>query len=388
MNIGIDIVKNSRVERLYEKFGEGFLNKFFTPLEIEYIASRGNGIETISGLFAAKEAVVKAIGTGFSGAVKFHSIEIQHETTGAPFAVYRDERISLSISNERDYSISVAMVESELERCVPNEISSLVKERDPNGHKGSFGKVMAISGSKGMLGAGRLSSMAALRSGCGLVYNYVPEDAYDMMSMTQLEVIVRPYSPQMDYRAVDSILFGPGIGLDNEVSKAQLKSILSSGRHTLIDADGITILSKDLALLESAESKVVLTPHLGEFKRLLHRDIDESESIVELAISFAKGYNCILLLKGHNTIVTDGSRVYINSTGNSGMATAGSGDVLSGIIAGLMAQAYEPFDATCLGAYIHGLSGDIASEALGEHSVIASDILEHIGKAGKIVFKY
>ncbi len=388
MNIGIDIVKNSRVERLYEKFGEGFLNKFFTPLEIEYIASRGNGIETISGLFAAKEAVVKAIGTGFGGDVKFHSIEIQHETTGAPFAVYRDERISLSISNERDYSVSVAMVESGLEHSVSNEISAMVRERDPNGHKGSFGKVMAISGSRGMLGAGRLSSMAALRSGCGLVYNYVPEDAYDMMCMTQLEVIVRSYSSEMDYRAVDSILFGPGIGLDNENSIAHLNEILSSKKPTLIDADGITLLAHDLTLLMNRESKVVLTPHLGEFKRLLHRDIDERESIVELAINFAKGYNCILLLKGHNTIVTDGSRVYMNTTGNSGMATAGSGDVLSGIIAGLMAQGYEVYDAACLGAYIHGLSGDIASEALGEHSVIASDILEHIGKAGKIVFKY
>ena len=389
MNIGIDIVENARIKEVYSKHDDKFLEKMFTKLEIDYIKSRNNSIETISGLFSAKESVAKALGKGFGPDVNFHDIEIRHEESGAPYAIYKGMKMSISISNEKDYSISIAISDSGVNFVIPDEIINIVIPRDKYGHKGTFGKTMVIAGSLGMLGAGYLSSNAALKSGCGLVYHYVPDEILDAMSLKQVEVIVKRYTDLMnDYENMDSILVGPGIGIGKanyNKNLAMLKEIIKTDKKVLIDADGLTILAENMDLLEESNADIIMTPHFGEFQRLMGRTISKDEDLLDISINFAKENSCVLVQKGHNTIVTNGSEFYVNHTGNSGMATAGSGDVLSGIISGLLAQGYETFEAAKLGVYIHGLSGDIAAEKKSEHSMVASDILECLGQAFKLI---
>ncbi len=398
MKVGIDIIKTERIKNILEKNKSGFYRRIFTDSEISYIENKD--FKTAAGLFAAKEAISKLLGSGI-GDIAFKDIEIIHEEKGKPGVNIKGKLkemlylqglnlIELSISHEEDYAIAYALgYKGDEEIIVPDELKGILRKRDSNTHKGDYGRVGIIGGSRGMTGAPYLASMAALRSGAGLVYNIVPDEIHDIMSIKHTEVIVKGYSNiegcLNHIKGLDTIVLGPGMGVSEE-KKELVKAILKNYKKTLVlDADGINLIDDNMVLY-TREGETIITPHPGEMARLLGIDTKEIQgNRIKYSKYSSEKYNVISILKGHETICTYKGQIYLNSTGNPGMATAGSGDILSGIIAGFMAQSIEPFKASKLGVYVHGLAGDMAIQEKGEYGLIASDILECIPNAVKIV---
>lgn len=408
IGIGVDIVNISRIKKLVLKYNEKFLNRFFTDVETEYIMKKSMSYETISGIFSAKESISKVLGTGLRN-YKLKDIEISHDENGKPIVkLYNNakeisknigiEKIDISISHERDNAISFAIGYGEKRFIVDDSLRKLLPKREVDSHKGTYGRVGIIAGSKGMVGANYLSTMAALKTGSGLVYSIVPESILDIMSIKLIEAIIVPlkdkngffYKESMEsldnINNYNSIVFGPGIGDIDEIKYFLNDIIINYSGKILIDADGLNILSKNKDILFKKNNDIVLTPHPGEFSRLIGKSISEIELHRErYAMEFAKTYNIILVLKGNKTIVTNGKELYINNTGNPGMATAGSGDVLSGTICSLMGQNIDSLNASKLGVFLHGLAGDIAKNKKGEYGIIARDILKNIPEAMKTI---
>ena len=268
--------------------------------------------------------------------------------------------------------------------------------RPRDGHKGTFGRVLIVGGSVGMTGAVALAGEAALRSGSGLVYAAVPASLASTVDAQVRELVVRSANEQppghlaaaadviADWAApCDAVCIGPGMGMA-DTTRALVHDLLDKlDKPLLIDADGLNLLAERLDLIEARRSPTVLTPHPGEFRRLTGRDtpLRDREQRVAAASELSRELGAIVLLKGRDTVITDGRRYAINPTGNSGMATAGSGDVLSGIITSLLGQGMEVYDAARLGAYLHGLAGDLAARELGEHSLIAGDLIRYLPQA-------
>ena len=373
---------------------ENFLAKVFNEDEIKRIEKRKNPYERIAGMYAAKEAVAKAMTTGI-GKISFHDIKIKY-IENLPCAEVFDKKFYLSISHEKNYAVAVArLCEDDLagknfdEKIIlDEEIKSLWKNRDDDTHKGDFGKIAIVGGSLGMTGSSYLSANAALKVGAGLVYNLVPREIFDIMSIKFIEPIAKSFDDLDEMEkflgGMDAIAMGPGMGL-GDYGRSVFGKIINTEKNLLIDADGLNILSKNLNLLEERKSfTTILTPHEGEFARLTGLFLEEiKNNRKRLAVDFAKKYKLILVLKGHNTIVTNGEEVYVNKTGNSGMASAGSGDVLTGIISAFMKN-YRLFDAARLGVYVHGLAGDIYASKNSKTSLRARDIIENLST----VFKY
>ena len=267
-------------------------------------------------------------------------------------------------------------------------------KRNPNSHKGSYGRVAIIAGSRGMTGAAYLASQSAIKTGSGLVYTLIPEYLETIMSIKLTEAIIKPINDKgkghfvkesiepiiNELKAMDSIALGPGIGVDYDRIQLVSQIIKSIDIPMVIDADGINCLSKNIEILKQRNNPIIITPHPGEMSRLLNIDIEEIESKRQYYSKYLSDkFNVITVLKGNRTIVTAlEGQPYINNTGNPGMATAGSGDVLTGIIASLLGQGLDPFHAAKLGVELHGLAGDIARDKLGEYGMIASDIMEAI----------
>ncbi|MCS7181414.1 MAG: NAD(P)H-hydrate dehydratase [bacterium] len=279
-----------------------------------------------------------------------------------------------------------------------NEKIKFLKNRKKESHKGDYGHLFIIGGSPGLTGAVCLSGISALRSGCGLVTIGIPEGLNQIIEIKLTEVMSFPlpetkdhyfslnaYEKAIDFieKKVDCVLIGPGISLHPETKKFVKRIIPEIKKPLIIDADALKIVSENLEILKSIE-KPILTPHPGEMSYLTGLSISQIQNKREkVAEDFAKKYNVIIVLKGYNTVVTDGENTYINLTGNPGMATAGSGDVLSGIIGGLLASGEDKFISAKYGVLIHGLAGDLAEKEKGEVSLIASDIIEKL----PIVFK-
>ena len=277
-------------------------------------------------------------------------------------------------------------------------MQGLLKKRKNVSHKGDYGRVAIIGGSLGMSGSITLASRAAFRLGCGYVYTVIPKSLLNIMSIKLNESIllsieddskgyfVKDYINDIVSKLdnFDSIAFGMGIG-DKEDNIEILKEILDNyNKPIIIDAQGIVLLKKINKDLIKA-SNIIITPHPGEMAKLLGIEIKEVQANREgWAKKVAKDLNLVVVLKGHKTVVTNGDDIYINDTGNAGMATAGSGDVLSGMIASLLAQNLNSYNAAKLSVYLHGLAGDIAKEKFGEESLIASDIVDNIYKAIKM----
>lgn len=392
--LGIDIVEISRIKKLMDE-NEKFLHKVFNEDEIKRIKKRKEPYERAGGIFAAKEAVAKALGTGI-GKISFKDIKIKYNED-SPYAEVFDYKFDLSISHERSYAVAVAKFDGENfmgknyeeELVLDEEIKSLWKDRDDFGHKGDFGKIAIIGGSMGMTGSAYLASNAAIKSGAGLVYNIVPKEIFDIMSIKYIEPIAKTLDDLDEMKkfveGLDVIGMGPGMGL-GAYGQEVFKKIIKIEKNLLIDADGLNILSKNLNLLEERKDfTTILTPHEGEFARLTGLSLDEIKNNRKLvAEEFAKKYKIILVLKGHETLVTDGERTYTNRTGNSGMATGGSGDVLTGIISALMKN-YDLFDGARLGVYVHGLSGDIYARKNSKTSLRARDLIENLDNVFKLI---
>ncbi len=269
-------------------------------------------------------------------------------------------------------------------------IQSIIKIRNKFDHKGSFGHALMIAGSKGKIGAAVLASKACLKMGAGLVTTYLPPCGYDIIQQSIPEVMaltsedenhVTPFNLDKKHNAI-----GIGPGLDNnKLTKSTLINLLKEATVPLvIDADALNIIAEDLGLLKKLPAHSILTPHPGEFKRLFGTYTDDFQRL-EAQREIAKDLNCYLILKGaHTSIAAPDGNVYFNSTGNPGMATAGSGDVLTGMITGLIAQGYSSLHASIFGVYMHGFAGDLAiANEQSYESLLASEIIDYIGYSFK-----
>lgn len=270
-------------------------------------------------------------------------------------------------------------------------IRSIYKPRNRFAHKGNFGHAMIIAGSYGKIGAVVLSAKACLRSGVGLLTCFIPKCGYEILQIAISEAMVMTDANSSiitkiddDILKYDSIGIGPGLGTASE-TRAAVKELISSYKKPMVfDADALNGLSMEKNL-PSLPPGSILTPHPKEFERLFGESKNDFERI-EKALQNAKLLSCSIVLKGHHTfIATASGKGYFNNTGNAGMATAGSGDVLTGMITGLLAQGYSSEDASILAVYLHGLAGDIAAKEYSKEAMIAGDIIDSIGKAFKLL---
>ena len=278
-----------------------------------------------------------------------------------------------------------------------------LKPRASDAHKGDFGRVAIVAGSLGMSGAAALAGRSALRAGAGLVRVAIPESILPIVASIEPSFTTIPLSEdssgKISPKAINTILdiidendclaFGPGIGLSGSVKLVLETLIKQENLRLVIDADGLNNLSKIKNWPNKNKANLILTPHPGEMTRLwtgLLRD-ELPSNRQKQAAQLAQQTETTVVLKGAGTVVADGQKVYVNKTGNPGMATAGSGDVLTGVITALAAGGLSNFDAAVLGVYIHGLAGDIAAEKIGQVSLIATDIIDALPKAFKKVNK-
>lgn len=258
-----------------------------------------------------------------------------------------------------------------------------LSKRKPDSHKGDYGRVLIVAGSRGMAGAATLASEAAYRAGAGLVYLCCPSTLADILSIKQTCAVVWPFEERtaaaqiLEYaQSCDVAVIGPGLSQAPAVAEAVREVVGAVEIPLVIDADGLNAFEAFPELLGRGHAPRVLTPHPGEAARLLKSlptDIqaDRAAAAKELAERFLS----VAVLKGHRTVVTDGKQVYVNKTGNPGMATGGSGDVLSGVIGALIGQKLTPFDAACLSVQLHGKAGDLAARKVGQVSLMATDLL-------------
>jgi NAD(P)H-hydrate epimerase len=253
-----------------------------------------------------------------------------------------------------------------------------VRHRSAIGHKKSFGHVLVIAGTEGKAGAAILCAKAALHAGCGMVTAMIPKEATIVLleQCPEIMYVHEPNIEQLDLSKFDAIVIGPGLGF-SATAVSNLKFILNYfAGSVVIDADALTIVSSEMSLLKSNH---IITPHPGEFARLQGFEYHEEKRLLQ-AQNFVEKYPSILVLKGAGTLVGSGEMgIMHNTTGNDGMATAGSGDVLAGIIGALCAQKYSPFNAAAIGVYIHGIAGDNAVKEISKASLVAGDIITYLG---------
>jgi NAD(P)H-hydrate epimerase len=267
-------------------------------------------------------------------------------------------------------------------------VLSILPDRDPWGHKGTFGKILLLCGSRGFTGAAYLAAMGALRSGAGLTFLGVPESIYAIEAVKLNEPVVFPL-PDEDGKLseeaipailkrlpdMDAVLIGPGLG-QSAGTLAVVKAVLEHAQcPVVLDADGINVIAAHRDILRGRQHPTILTPHDGEFARIGGAiGSDRMASAADLALELGS----IVLLKGHRTCITDGKNGYRNETGNPGMAVGGSGDVLAGIIVSLLGQQIAPLEAAALGAWLHGAAGDLCAEELGQYGMLPTDMLQKL----------
>lgn len=277
-------------------------------------------------------------------------------------------------------------------------IKNLLPSVPDDANKYTKGSAMVFAGSFGMAGAALLCAKAALYSGAGILRLVTPESIYPICAGALWEAVYTPVKDVEGKFSVDTydkvspylskanvVAFGCGVGLSEGVDKTLTNLVTKNTKPLVVDADGINSLSKHIDLLSEKSCSVVLTPHEGEMSRISGKSVAYIKSNrAAVAADFAARFGVTLLLKGKDTVIADSDgTVFVNPTGNSGLATAGSGDVLTGIITALISNGLSPFDAAVAGAYIHGLCGDFATEKSGARSVIASDIIEYLPNAFK-----
>ena len=272
-------------------------------------------------------------------------------------------------------------------------VLSLLPDRNPWGHKGNFGKLLLLCGSRGYTGAAFFAAMGALRSGAGLVFLGVPESIYGIEAVKLNEPVIFPLPdaggrlsadavPEVLTRLpqMDAVLVGPGLG-QSEGTLAVVRAVLEKAEcPVVVDADGINVLSAHRDLLRGRKSPTILTPHDGEFARL---GGVIGEDRMAAAAALAEELGCTVLLKGHETCITDGTDGFLNPTGNPGMAVGGSGDVLAGVITALLGAGLPPLEAAACGAWLHGAAGDRCAAELGQYGMLPTDMLSALPRLMK-----
>lgn len=283
--------------------------------------------------------------------------------------------------------------DSQFAEIEERDILPLVKQRNDFAHKGTMGHALIIAGSYGMGGAATMTAKACLRAGAGKATVHIPHCNYNIMQIAVPEAVVHLdkeeccFSESIDTTQYDAVAIGPGLGQRNQTATALLAQLRRTECPVVLDADALNILSTRAAWMQQIPAGAVLTPHPKEFNRMDGNDCFSDFERLAHAREMAQRIKCYILLKGHySAICNPDGTVIFNSTGNAGMATAGAGDVLTGIIAGLIARGYHTATATLLGAYIHGLAGDIAAEEKGMESLIATDIIEAMPAAFKKLY--
>lgn len=262
-----------------------------------------------------------------------------------------------------------------------DKVRSILKKREGSEHKGNFGHVLLVAGSEGMTGAAILSAKGAFRSGAGLVYMYVPRSIFQVIQISVPEAICIDRAEKISLERYDAVVFGPGLGV-SESGRDMLRWLLKEFEGPMvIDADGLNIIAAyDMySEIELSMAKIIYTPHEGEAARHIET---AGKTRIERAMLLSDKLKGVSVLKGAGTIVTDGNEMWVNTTGNPGMATAGSGDVLSGIVGSLCGQGYDILDAAVCSVFIHGLAGDIAAER-GQWGIMASDFADETQSAIK-----
>lgn len=293
------------------------------------------------------------------------------------------------------------VIESKTFIITKKMIRQYIPKRIADSHKGTYGKASVVAGSRGLSGAAILTCLAALNSGVGIIELFIPESIDLIISTKVVEIITKPLKETPNglldlssintvvtgIKASDVVAIGPGCGNSNELFELVKQVIKNSEVPLVIDADGLNALAKNIEVLSDEERKsaIVLTPHLGEMSRLINRPIEEiKKDKINIVKNFSRQYNVILVLKGARTIVgLPNGEIYININGNSGMSTAGSGDILTGLIASLIAQGVGPDKAALLGVFIHGYSGDLVANDKGEYGMLSEDIVKSIGQVFK-----
>ncbi len=388
-------------------FGTGFSGEItdFTKDVVEMINSSGirvisvdipSGLHADTGQFTgacikAERTVTMALpkighfffpGREMSGKVSVVDI-------GVPEQVVEEENINLNLITEED-------------------VKKMLPKRPGDAYKGTCGRVVLIAGSTGLTGAASLASLSCLRAGAGMAILGIPHSLNPILEIKLTEVMTKPLPDVRKKGALalrglgeirellkwgDCCALGPGLGQHFETIELVRRLVSKINMPTVIDADGLNAIAKDVSILKECQAPLILTPHIGELSRLNGVPTGEiAKDRIKYAFDFAKEYNCVLVFKGAPTIISEPSgQTYVNPTGNAGMATAGSGDVLTGIIVGLLAQMLMlkkgeeikkiMLDSACAGVYIHGLSGDLAKEEKGEMGMIAGDMLEKISQA-------
>lgn len=403
MLLGVDIVELARIEALMRH--DHFLTHCFTDSERAMIAEKADPVEAAAGLFAAKEAVAKALGTGFEG-IGFKMIAITHSVSGAPavrlsgaaqqaLRAKGGAAIRLSISHEQRYAVAVAAAETSGAHGIGafnlNEtLNHSLLKRDRRGYKSQYGRIAIVGGSAGMAGAVCMAAQAALRTGSGLVYAVVPKSIAGIVQIKLTEAIVLPveddrrghFLPSYAQDVVeavsrcDCVAIGPGIGRAAGMSAWLVEVLDGIDVPTVLDADALYAVAQDRERLAPRLAGCVITPHEMEMSRLTNESVQAIRTHrLAVAAAFAARYHVEVILKGAETIITDGRVSYLNNTGNPGMATAGSGDVLTGMLAALLGYGYQRLTAVRLSCYLHGLAGDMAAAEIGEDGLIATDII-------------
>ncbi len=436
--ISVNVLCLSREEKLQ---GDALLNynrlldSGLTPLFIDEID------DSIVNFFAMTDIIIDALlGTGAKGAPRnlyADIIELANKSekpilavdipsgvmgdTGKTFGVAIDAETTVTFGYSKigqfiypgrektgklkvcDIGIIPELIDNEkldLRLNTYEEMKKLIPKRPKDGHKGTFGKGYILAGSQELSGAAIMTSLSFLRAGAGLAYLGIPRSIEPIVSSRALEVISHPL-PEIKKRGalstralgeihkrlpeMDAAIIGPGMGSHHETIETVIKLMKKLELPCIVDADGLNALAKcdEKDIFKNIKADTIFTPHPGELSRLIDMPIDEIEkNKFHKASEWAKKLNTILIIKGSPTLIAiPEGPVYLNLTGNDGMATAGSGDILSGILGSLLAQGLKAFEAARLGVYLHGIAGDIASEEIGKRSMIASDMLEFIGDA-------
>ncbi len=322
----------------------------------------------------------------FNSAVRAdYTIAIQSIKTGELLEFgpdYSGNLLVVDIGIDTDQEIEDNHISKELIR---QEDLKFPYTREKNSYKYHYGRVIIVAGSKGMLGAASLAAQGALRMGVGLVTNYVEDDVYEAsVSIMPVEALVQPYPHVLTSSVLENVkreacLFGPGLGRNYNYG-GLLDYLLSDSKPLVIDADGLWMIKNNLDQLKQSKAPIIITPHYGEFAQLLDIPIDQlKDDPIFYASTFAQEYNVIVILKSHNTlVVSPDGRVYFNTTGNAGMATPGSGDVLAGMTTAILAHGIEPLEAAKAAVFYHGAAGDYYADKYNQTTLLATDIIKSL----------
>lgn len=361
--------------------GFAALVQFINTAAVEVIA-----IDMPSGLFCNdnsdndKRNIIRATRTITSHSPKLSQLLVDNQEY-----IGKLEVVDIGLSEEKSKELY-----SDFEIVEAEQVAAMIKSRNAFGHKGSFGHALLIAGHYGMAGAAVLAAKASLRSGLGKLTLHTPIKNNDILQTAIPEAILSHdfsetiFTTAVSSEAYNAICLGPGLGKEPDTALAVLEQLQMSKKAPLVvDADALNILGEHKSWLQELPPATILTPHPAEFRRIQSGSTDAFTLLVD-AQTLAQRLNIIIILKGHYTaICTPNGKTFFNPTGNSGMATAGSGDVLSGIITSLLAQQYSPLEASLLGVYLHGLAGDLAQADLEEECLIASDIIKYLPLAFK-----